>query len=136
MRTLGSIKAVISDDQPLDRPSRNEVFADNLRHVLDADVAVPDRLGINDYGRPMLALVETSGLVGADRTTQAGASHGVLKSGMKLSLAVGGAGGTGAAGFANISADKNVALEFRQSKTPWCWVLLRFYVSFPPAGMA
>ena len=97
--------------------------------------AVPDGLGIDDDCRAVLALVEASGLVGADRAGEAGGFHRVLEAGVELALAVGGAGGARAAGFAEVGADEYVALEFRQSRDSLSGgCCFEFYASFRPLG--
>ena len=115
MWTLGGVEAVVGDDEALDGTPGDEVFTDDLGHVVDGNVAVPDGLRVNDDGGAVLALVEASGFVGADGTGEAGAFDGVLEGGVKLAFAIGGAGGSGAAGFTKVGADEDVAFEFRQS---------------------
>jgi hypothetical protein len=135
MRADRSIQALVSDDEPFNRPASDEVFAYDLGHVFNFDSTVPDSFRIDDDRWTMLALVEASGLVHADRSTNAGGPHSVLERCMQLAFAVVGTGGPSAPRFAKVRADKNVALKFRQSKllVGWCF-LIRFYWSFPPAG--
>ena len=118
MRTLSGIEASVGNDEALDGATGYEVFADDLGHVGDGDIAVPDGLGIHDHGGTVLALIEASGFIGADGAGEAGALHRVLEGSVELAFAVGGAGGACAAGFTKVCADKDVAVEFRQSGTP------------------
>lgn len=57
---------LIRKHQALDRFATNEVLFHELRKVRDGDPAIPDLLGIDDHGDALLALVETSRVIGAD----------------------------------------------------------------------
>jgi hypothetical protein len=135
VRADGCVEAVVCDSQPLDRLSRDKVLADDLGHIADGDSAVPDRFRIHDDRGSVLALIEASGLIYADRASEAGRLYGVLEGSVKLAFSVGGAGRASAAGLAEVGADEDVALEFRQSKllADECF-LSSFYLSFPPAA--
>src|SRR3954453_12969964 len=61
-----SVNAGILHDEPFDRPAADYVRVDDLVHVIDGDMSVPDALGIDDQVRTVLALVEASGLIGAN----------------------------------------------------------------------
>ena len=121
----GGVEAIVGDDEALDGASGDQVLTDDFRHVVDGDAAVPDGFRVDDDGGAVLALVETSSLVGADGAGKAGAADCVLEGGVELAFAVGGAGGAGAAGFAEISADEDVAFKFRQSGGSF-WVGILF----------
>jgi hypothetical protein len=54
-----------AEQQPLDRLAADEVALDDLRHVLGADVRVPDVVRIDRDHRPVSALSEASRLVDA-----------------------------------------------------------------------
>lgn len=60
------IDAVISQPQSLYRNAPGDVRFDDLSYVLRANAAIPDLVGIHHDVRTMLALVQTSGLVGAN----------------------------------------------------------------------
>jgi len=115
VRAFSGVEAVVGDDKTLDGPAGDEVLADDFRHVFDSDATVPDSVRVDDNGRTVFALVETSGFVGADGAGETGSSDRVLQGGVEFAFAVGGAGGAGAAGFADIRADEDMAFEFRQS---------------------
>jgi len=66
MRTGGGVQAIVGNDEALDGASGDKVLTDDFRHVFDGDTAVPDSFWVDDDGRAVLALVETSSLVGAD----------------------------------------------------------------------
>ena len=142
VRAVSGVEAIVGDDKTLDGPAGDEVLADDFRHVFDSDATVPDGFRVDDNGRAVFALVETSGFVGADRAGEAGSSDRVLQGGVEFAFAVGGAGGAGAAGFADIRADKDMRSNFANlggSFCAGCW--FKFYVrfcwlscaSFPPA---
>ena len=60
------VQAVVCEAEAFYRLSRFDVGRDDLVDVGFGDVAVPDGFGIDDYVGAVLALVEASGLVGAD----------------------------------------------------------------------
>ncbi len=91
MRTDCRVQAVIGDEQALDWTACNKVLTHDLRHIIDFDGAIPNGLRVDDNGWAMLALLEASGFVDADAGDKASSLDGVFESGMKLTLAVGGA---------------------------------------------
>jgi len=115
VRADGGVKAIVGNKKSLDGTAADEVLADDLGHVFDFDPTVPDGFRVDDDGRAVLALLEASGLVDADAGDETGGLHGVLELGVKLAFPVGNTGGTRAARLAEISADEDVALKFRQS---------------------
>jgi hypothetical protein len=48
----------------------DQVLLDDLGDIFDGDTAIPDLLGIHDNRHTVLALIETSRVVGADRLRQ------------------------------------------------------------------
>ena len=116
MRADWSVEAVVVNDDAVDWLTGDEVLTDDLRHVVNGDAAVPDGFRIDHYGRAMLALVEASGFVYADRGGKACRPHGILEGGVKLTFAVGSAGGPGAPRLTEVGTDEDVAFEFRQSR--------------------
>jgi hypothetical protein len=62
----GGIDAALRQDKVGDALSSDEVQLDNSVDVFELNPAVPYCLGINHHSRAMLALLETSGLIGAD----------------------------------------------------------------------
>ncbi len=87
---------------------------DNLGHVRRADMAIPDRVGIHDKVRAMLALVEAAGLIDADAIFQPRRAHRLVEQFMQLCFSIGITAGAGASGFAPVGADKKVPLIFWQ----------------------
>ena len=62
----------------------HNVGLDDLHHICDSDVAVPDAFGIHRHIRTMLALVEASALVGADSVFQSAEGQLCLESPLKF----------------------------------------------------
>jgi hypothetical protein len=58
------VQAGVSNQQSFNRPVAHDMGINNLIHIGSRDSAVPDRLRIDHYIRPMLTLVEAAGLVG------------------------------------------------------------------------
>jgi hypothetical protein len=82
------IDAAVSEAQALDGTITHNVGLNDLCHIRESDVAVPDSLGIHDHIRTVFALVEASGLVGADGVFQPAQSQLRLESPLEF----GGAG--------------------------------------------
>ena len=78
-------------------------------------MAVPDGIGIDDYGGPMLALVETAGFVDADGRAEAGSFRELLQLGEELAFSVGGAGRAGRFGGTGVVADKYMTFKWGQA---------------------
>ncbi len=91
MRAGGRIEAAFRQSQALDGTAGNQMLFDDFPHILGFDESIPDGPGIDDNGRPVLALVEASGLVHANALTQARSSNRVLEQGVDLALTVAGA---------------------------------------------
>jgi len=66
----------------------HDVLADNLRHIFRLHKSVPDPLWIDHNRRPMLALIQTAGLVRAHRSLQPGSADRILEKLLQLVLAV------------------------------------------------
>lgn len=60
------IEADFGEPETLNRPPVNEVLGDDFIHIFELDKAVPDGLGIDHDHGAVLALVQTTGLIGAD----------------------------------------------------------------------
>jgi hypothetical protein len=78
----------------------------DLRHVLRLDKSIPDRLRIDHHRRPMLALVQAPGLIGAHSRLQARGADSFLEQPLQLSLAIRRAAATSAARFPLVGADE------------------------------
>ncbi len=65
MFTRGSVEAFIGQYEALHRFATNNVGLDDFIDIGFLYVSIPDGLRINDEIRPMLALIETSSLVGS-----------------------------------------------------------------------
>lgn len=66
MRAALSIEAGVRDSQAFDRMSADNVGGDNFVHICGLYAAVPDFVRIDDNRGSMFALLEASGLVGAN----------------------------------------------------------------------
>ena len=84
----------------------NQVFADNLLDILQLDEAIPNRLGVDDDHRSVLALVETAGLVGPYLVLQTSVFQGILESCFQLFTAIPGTTWAGGALVALVPADE------------------------------
>ena len=66
MLARSSVEAGLRQAKTLDRFPADDMRLDNFIHVGFRDISVPDGLRIDHNVRPMLALIEASGLVGTD----------------------------------------------------------------------
>lgn len=115
MRAGLGVETFVGQAQALDGTATDEVLIDNFGGVFRADMPVPDGLRVDDDGGPMLALVQTAGLVDADARGEAGGLGQLLNGGMELSLAIGVAGGARGVLGTGIGADKDVAFKRGQA---------------------
>ena len=105
------IEAGIGQAKAFDGTTVQEVFVDDLPDVPEMDEAVPDGLGIDhDYGS-VLALVEATGLVGADVVLEASFLDGILEGRFKFVAALGQTTGPRGAFVALVGADEDVVVE-------------------------
>ncbi len=116
MRAALRIQARVSNAQPLHRTPADQMLGDNLFRVLWAHAAVPHRLRIDHHRGAVLALVQTAGLVDSHPAGQSGLLAQLIEPRVQLAGSIAGAGGPGRIGRANIVADKNVALEYGQTR--------------------
>jgi len=58
----------------------HQMFADDLLDILHMNEPIPHRIGIHHDHRPMLTLIETSELIGADLALQTSLFHRILES--------------------------------------------------------
>lgn len=91
----------------------DDVLVDNLFHVIRGDMSVPDRFRINHNRGAMFALVEASGLIGADFTFEPALGELLLEEFLQLGLRLGIAAAARMAGRPLVAADKDMLFEFR-----------------------
>jgi hypothetical protein len=117
MRAMLSIEAGIRESQAFHRTAMDEVLAHDFIHVFDSHKPIPDGLGIDHDGRPMLALIKTTSLVGADQMLESSLLYGVLECGFDLFAALGKAARAPRGLIALVGADEQMVLEL------WHWVV-------------
>jgi hypothetical protein len=116
VRTSPGVDAFFGQPQALYGLSAYEMLLYNFRCVLWPDAAIPDRFGIDDDGWPMLALIEAQRFVDPDLVAQSGGLGQLLQLGVQIALAISGAGRARCAGGADIVADEDMILKWRQTK--------------------
>ena len=79
MRANLGVDTAFGQSKSLHWAATNQVLRHNLASVLCHYVAVPDSFWINDDGRTVLALIQTSRLVDAHSRTKAGSFCVLLK---------------------------------------------------------
>ena len=118
MRANGCVQATVGDAQPFHWPTVHQMLLHNFRGIFGLHVSIPNSLGINDDGGPVLALVQAARFVDADASGEAGSLGLLLKSGVNGAVAVGSAGRTWCAGRTGIGTDKDVTFKSRQLGSP------------------
>lgn len=114
MLAAGSVDAVFCEPKPVDGHFAEDVRIHDLGHILRPDSSIPNRIGIDDHGGAVFALLEAARSIGPDPGARHPAlSQNPLKGFVQLSLAFGVAAPAGIARRSLISAYENVLLELR-----------------------
>jgi hypothetical protein len=111
MRACLRVDALVGEAQALNGTAVDQMLLDDFGGIFWLDVAVPDGFGIDDYRRPVFALIQASRLVDSDRAPQACSLRQLLQLRVQFALSIRGARRPGSAFRADIVADKDVALE-------------------------
>ena len=102
--------------EPLDRNAADDVAFDDLAHVLDLDLLVPDIVGVHHHGGADLADLHAAGLVDADLGFEAMLGDHTLELLQDLEGAAGAARPARMLRRALIDADKDVSIETHGAK--------------------
>jgi hypothetical protein len=122
MGTIGIVQAGLVNQQVVeDLPSQDRP-GDDPGDVLDGDLPVPDSLGINHDGRPVLALIEAARVVGSGQQAETRLPELDLEGILECLGAVGVAATPLVAGLANIAADENVMSKGRHIASHESWL--------------
>jgi len=114
VRAVFCVDALIGQAQTFDRPPGDQVLGDNLRRVFRLDVPIPDRLGVNDDYRSVLALVKAAGFVDAHLAAQPSGLGQFLQLRVQLAGPICGARGPRRTLGPDVVADKDVVFECGQ----------------------
>ena len=79
MGTALAIDTGIRQPQPLHRTAPDDMLLNDLRNVAWMNVAIPDRFGIDHDHRPVLALVQATGVIRANLVLESGLFQGILE---------------------------------------------------------
>jgi hypothetical protein len=93
------------------------VLAYDLVDVFELDEAIPDGLGIDHDDWTVLALIEASGLVGADYVLEPSLFYGVFEGILELLAVAWKTAGTGCRAVALVGADEEMMFKLRQLRT-------------------
>ena len=113
MLAAGGIQALFGQAQALDRSPAYDVRLNDLFDVRFANAAIPDGLGIDHHVRPVLTLVEASGLIRANASLQAVGSQLLLEKLYEASFRQRIAASARMPCRSLVSANKDMFLEFR-----------------------
>jgi hypothetical protein len=112
------VQALVGNPQPFDGFAAHQMLADNRFGIGRGDVTIPNRLGIDDHNRPVLALIQTTGFVDADAVGKTGFVNKFLQLDMQLAGAVSGTGAARRASRTMVHANENVMFESWHRKRP------------------
>ena len=79
MFTGRAIQAFVFQSEPFHWPSTYNVRFHDFLHIRQRHAAIPNRLGIDDQVRAMLALIQTSRLIRADPSVKSSFSQLLLE---------------------------------------------------------
>jgi hypothetical protein len=113
VRTVFGIQAGIRDQEPLDWAISENVRFNDFLNITQGDVSIPDSFGVNHDVRAMLALIETSCLVGAHLTLQSATRQSPLERLVQFTGSGWVARATGIFRRPLVGTNKNVLLELR-----------------------
>jgi hypothetical protein len=111
--TACGVQAFILQPQSFHRTPADNVRVHDFIHVSQGNSAVPDGLGIDDKVRPVLTLVQASGLVGAYSAFQPALGQFLLEQLLQLGLLRRITTSARMSRWALVPANENMALEFR-----------------------
>ncbi len=108
----GGVQAGVGEAESFYRVAAEHVRFDDLVDVGFGDVSVPNSVGVDDEVGAVFALVEASGLVGADFALQSALGQFLFEELLQLGFGGGVAASAGMSRRALVSADENVSFEF------------------------
>ena len=117
MFTTVGVEAGVCQHQPLYRLSSDDMRLDNLIQISQGYAAVPHGVRINHQIRAVLALVETTGLVGPDLPFQPSLGQLLFESLLQLRAGLGIAATTGMACRPLVATNKDVFLKLGHEET-------------------
>jgi hypothetical protein len=110
------VDALVGETEALDGAAGDEMLFDDGGGIFGLDVAIPDRLGVDDDGGTVLALIEAEGFVDAHASGETGVLGELREASVQVALTVGGAGWARGIGGADVMTDEDVAFERGQTK--------------------
>jgi hypothetical protein len=113
VRARGSIEAAVGNPQTIDGAAADDMRFYYVSNIGLSQAAVPYRFGLNHDGGTMLALVQASGLVGADCGEYSVQGQLRFEGALKIGCAGRVAATAGMSVGALVGADKDVFFEFR-----------------------
>ena len=106
------VQARVGEAKAFYRSAAEDVRFDDLVDVGLGDVSVPDGVGVDDEVGAVFALVEASGLIGADFAFQAALGQFLFEEFLQFGFGGGIAASSGMSRRALVSADEDVFFEF------------------------
>ena len=117
MLTTRGIQAGVGQAEPFHRSAANNVRLNNLLDIRLGHSAIPYRIWINNDVGAVLALIETSSLIGANLALQPALSQFLLEQLLQFGLRKWIAASPRMPRWTLVSADKDVFLKFRHQAT-------------------
>ena|SRR5215469_4716552 len=113
MFTDRGIQALVFQPESFHRTSTHDVGFNDLVYITQRDSSIPDGFGINHNVWPMLALIETAGVIGANPALQSAFGELLLEPRVQFGAPARIAAAAGVVLWAHIAANENVAFKLR-----------------------
>ncbi len=111
MFTMRSIDTFIGQPESFDGFALHQVRFNNFNHIVRFHPAIPDAFGIDDYGRPVFALIQTPGAIGSHVRFQPARRQLFFELQLQLTQSLRVTTATRVFGWTQIGADEDVMHE-------------------------
>ena len=122
MGTVGIVQAAFGNQEIIEDFSSQDRFGDDPGNVFDGGPAIPDSLGIDHDGRPVLALVEAARMIGPGQGPESGLPELELEGILERLEARRVAARPLVASVADVTADEYVVREGRHVSSHEVWL--------------
>jgi hypothetical protein len=136
VRATGSVEALVGYQEALDGLAVHDVRVDDLFHIVRRNASIPNTIGINDYCRAVLALIEASRHVGAHSFLESAQRQLLFEEKLQLGLALGIAAPARMSRISLVAADEQMLFELGHEFNVQDSGALYWFGDGLPAGVA